>query len=74
MRLVERMAVVVEPAVRLKILEDDADNRLLEVVEESGADFIVTGDATLLELRRWRTAAIVRPKDFLGVLTQAAGR
>ncbi len=68
-RLLERVALVVEPAVRLRILADDADNRLLEAAEESGADFIVTGDAALLVLRRWKTAAIVRPKGFLAALT-----
>lgn len=68
-RLLERVALVVEPAVRLRILTDDADNRLREAAEESGADFIVTGDAALLVLRRWKTAAIVRPKDFLAALT-----
>ncbi len=68
-RLLERVALVVEPAVRLRILADDADDRLLEAAEEGGADFIVTGDAALLVLRRWKTAAIVRPKDFLAALT-----
>lgn len=68
-RLLERVALVVEPAVRLRILADDADNRLLEAAEESGADFIVTGGAALLVLRRWKTAAIARPKDFLAALT-----
>ncbi len=68
-RLLERVALVVEPAVRLRILADGADNRLLEAAEEGGADFIVTGDAALLVLRRWKTAAIMRPKDFLAALT-----
>lgn len=67
-RLVQRVAVIVEPGVRVDILRDEEDNRLLEVADETGADFVVSGDAALLELRRWHATGVVTPRDFLAAL------
>jgi len=67
-RLLERVALVVEPSAQLNVLEDDPDNRLLEVADESGADFVVSGDAAVLKLGQWRDTAIVTPRDFLAAL------
>jgi uncharacterized protein len=69
-RLLERVALVVEPSAQLNVLEDDPDNRLLEVADESGADFVVSGDAAVLKLRQWRATAIVTPREFLAALRQ----
>jgi putative PIN family toxin of toxin-antitoxin system len=69
-RLLERVALVVEPSAQLNVLEDDPDNRLLEVADESGADFVVSGDAAVLKLARWHATAIVTPREFLAALRQ----
>ncbi len=69
-RLLERVALVVEPSAQLKVLEDDPDNRLLEVADESGADFVVSGDAAVLKLGHWHATAIVTPREFLAALRQ----
>jgi len=69
-RLLERVALVVEPSAQLNVLEDDPDNRLLEVADESGADFIVSGDAAVLKLGKWHATAIVTPREFLAALRQ----
>jgi len=67
-RLLERVALVVEPSAQLNVLEDDPDNRLLEVADEAGADFVVSGDAAVLELGHWHATAIVTPREFLAAL------
>ena len=41
---------VVRPRRKLKVLKDDADNRILECALAGRADLIVTGDRAMLEL------------------------
>ena len=69
-RLLERVALVVEPSAQLNVLEDDPDNRLLEVADEAGADFVVSGDAAVLKMGHWHATAIVTPRGFLAALRQ----
>jgi putative PIN family toxin of toxin-antitoxin system len=46
------------------LCRDAKDNFLLDLIEESKADYVVTGDADLLEIREFLTAKIITPKDF----------
>jgi putative PIN family toxin of toxin-antitoxin system len=62
---VGRHADLVKPGTRLRVLEDDADNRILECAVEGHADRIVSGDRHLLSLREFRGIRIVRAADFL---------
>lgn len=63
--LVAEIAVLVEPRRRLRVLDDDADNRVLEAAVEATADFIVTGDRGLLALERHEATEIVSPRSFI---------
>ena len=47
------------------ILEDEADNRILECALAAGADAIVTGDHHLLQLRHLRGVRITSPREYL---------
>ena len=47
------------------ILEDEADNRILECALAAGADAIVTGDHHLLQLRHFRGVRITSPREYL---------
>jgi putative PIN family toxin of toxin-antitoxin system len=43
--MIREIAVVVEPKTKLKvIMDDEADNRILECAVHVQADFLVTGD------------------------------
>jgi putative PIN family toxin of toxin-antitoxin system len=69
-RVLRRRAVWVEPQNVIDLLTSDPDdNRVLEAAVEGGADYIVTGDRGLLELRVHKETRIVTPRDFLGILT-----
>ncbi len=46
------------------LCRDPKDNFLLDLVEESNADYLVTGDIDLLELKSFRTAKIIKPQAF----------
>ena len=64
-RHIARIAKVVKPEARLKILADDPDNRVLECARHAGAEFIVTGDRHLLKLASFEGIKIVSIADFL---------
>lgn len=65
LRLIARTATIVKPSIRIMVLEDLPDNRILECAVEATADLIVTGDQHLLRLRTYQDVAIVRVADFL---------
>lgn len=56
---------VVAPRRRLKVLQDEPDNRILECALSGKADIIVTGDRAMLNLGSYRGIRIVSLKDFL---------
>jgi putative PIN family toxin of toxin-antitoxin system len=65
LKLIGRAATVVTPSVKIMVLEDIPDNRILECALEAGADLIVTGDRHLLRLKKFQDVAIVRVADFV---------
>ncbi len=50
-----------------KITDDPADNRILECAVEAKADYIVSGDNHLLELKDYRSIKIVTPQELLEI-------
>ena len=69
MNLIEASSVVVLPARRLAIIDDESDNRVLEAAVEGAADYIVSGDGDQLELGSFQGIPIVTPAAFLGGAT-----
>jgi putative PIN family toxin of toxin-antitoxin system len=59
---------LIEPSIRLHIIEDDPDNRILECAVEGDADFIGSGDSHLLSLKKHDNIRIVNSKQLLGLL------
>ncbi len=68
--VVGRHADLVKPGMRLRVLEDDADNRVLECAVEGRAEWIISGDHHLLSLKEYRGVQIVRVSDFLSSLAE----
>jgi putative PIN family toxin of toxin-antitoxin system len=52
--IIGRHADLVKPGQNLAVLEDDADNRVLECAIDGRADFIISGNHHLLDLREFR--------------------
>lgn len=65
---ISRVAVVVRTTSRLRVIEDDPDNRILECAVHAHADFVVTGDRHLLVLGNYKGVQLIRLTDFLGLL------
>jgi hypothetical protein len=60
---------------RLDIVRDDpADNRYLECAVEGTADYLVSGDQDLLDLREHGGVPIVTPRTFRDVLRTSRRR
>jgi len=64
-RHIAKIAEVVKPEVKLNILADEPDNRILECARHAGAECIVTGDRHLLRLASFEGIKIVSISDFL---------
>jgi putative PIN family toxin of toxin-antitoxin system len=62
--------VEINPKIKIQICRDLNDNFLLELAQESEADFIVTRDKYLLELSSQvlNHTKIIKPEDFLPFL------
>lgn len=62
----------IRPTVRLSVLEDDPDNRVLECAVEGKADLPVSGDRHLQRLEAHTGIQVVRPAAFLRWLESEA--
>lgn len=65
LRQISHTAVVTKPTSKLRVVDDEPDNRILECALDARADLVVTGDRHLLKLRRFEAIPIVRLADFL---------
>ncbi|MFH1823833.1 MAG: putative toxin-antitoxin system toxin component, PIN family [Candidatus Firestonebacteria bacterium] len=63
--LIQRNAIIVTPKFVLKIIHDEPDNRILECAEEFKADYIVSGDKHILDLKKYKKIKILNPSNFL---------
>ena len=63
---VTELAVVVAPKRRLRVVQDDPDNRILECAVAGRAEVIVTGDKALLALKLYEKIRILTLREYLG--------
>ena len=59
------LAEVVTPRRRLKVLDDEPDNRILECAVTGGADAVVTGDKAILALKNFRKVKMLSLRAYL---------
>tara|TARA_Y100000310_G_scaffold297633_1_gene330799 strand:- start:173 stop:592 length:420 start_codon:yes stop_codon:yes gene_type:complete len=66
MNLLKKQAFLVNGGLKLDVVKDDPDdNMILECAVESKADFIVSGDKHLLNLREYEGISILNAGEFL---------
>ena len=63
---VSELAMLVAPKRRLRVVQDDPDNRILECAIAGRAEAIVTGDKVLLALKNFRNIPVVTLRSYLG--------
>ncbi|MCL6092801.1 MAG: putative toxin-antitoxin system toxin component, PIN family [Actinomycetota bacterium] len=64
-------ADVVKPTKQVSVIppdRDDSDNRILECAVKVRADYIVSGDSHLLDLKEYEGIKIIPPAQFLKLL------
>lgn len=60
---------IVEPTTKVDVVKaDENDNKIIECAIDGKADFIVTGDHHLLELKSYKSIKIITPAEFLELL------
>lgn len=67
-RQIARVAEVVRPSDTIRVIRDEADNRVLECAVHGDADVIVSGDKHLLDLGEYADVRILRAAAFLDEL------
>lgn len=72
--IIAASSVVVEPDRVLAVVNDESDNRVLEAADAASADYIVSGDADLLDLGSFDGIPIVTAAQFVtAVLNRGSG-
>ncbi len=59
------LAKVVRPRGRIDVLQDEADNRILECARTGKAEVIVTGDKAMLEFGGYRNIKVLSLREYL---------
>ena len=52
------------PTIRINMLEDEDDNILLELADESKANFLITGNANDFVISKYKETLIISPVDY----------
>jgi putative PIN family toxin of toxin-antitoxin system len=60
----------VTPKRRLKVISHEPDNRILECAVAGKADFIISGDHHLTDLKDYQGVKIVNPTNFLDLIAK----
>ena len=64
--LIMDYATIVQSDLRLFVVKNDPDdNKIVECAVSCGADYIVTGDRHLLDIKEYKGIKIVTAKQFL---------
>jgi putative PIN family toxin of toxin-antitoxin system len=62
---ISTVATIVNPRRKLRVVQDEPDNRMLECALTGRAEAIVTGDRALLALREFRGVRLLSLRDYL---------
>lgn len=68
-RRINNFSEMVRPKERLEVIADASDHRILECAVEGQADFIISGDHHLTDLKTFEGIKIVTPAAFLELVT-----
>jgi putative PIN family toxin of toxin-antitoxin system len=61
---IEEKATMYIPSIKLDLISDEDDNMILELADESSADFIITGNTTDFTFPMYKNTRIVTPKEY----------
>lgn len=68
-RFIKENFTLINPTKRLNEVKDDpTDNKIIECAVAADADYIVSGDNHLLDLRKYKGIKILKPSDFFRII------
>ena len=68
-KLIRKSSELIHPTVRInKIREDPSDDKFLECAISGKADYVISGDDHLLNLRKYQSVKIVNCAEFLRII------
>ena len=67
-RTIGYSAELVKPFGKIDVLSNGADNRILECAVEGKADYVVSGDRHLLELKKFKGIQILSAAELIKIL------
>jgi len=63
--LIVQNSQIVTVSTKLNICRDPKDNKFLELAQTVSADYLITGDKDLLDLRQFEATKILKPSEFI---------
>lgn len=63
--ILQELGKLVTPDRRIRVFEDDPDNRILECALAGRADLIVTGDKEMLRMKEYMGVKIISLRNYL---------
>jgi putative PIN family toxin of toxin-antitoxin system len=60
----EKIATFYDPKNRLNIIKDKSDNKLLELADESNANFLITGNSVDFTMTKYKETQVLSPRIF----------
>jgi putative PIN family toxin of toxin-antitoxin system len=65
-----KISTIVEPQTKLNLVKkDSSDNRIVECAYCAKANFVISGDKHLLELKKYRNINFITPSQFLNLVS-----
>jgi putative PIN family toxin of toxin-antitoxin system len=64
LKYIKEYSETFSPTIRINILEDKDDNMLLELADESKANFLITGNVNDFLIPKYKETLIVSPVDY----------
>ncbi|RPH31423.1 MAG: putative toxin-antitoxin system toxin component, PIN family [Bacteroidales bacterium] len=61
---IEKRAIKYYPTIRLEVISDLDDNKLLELAETCNANFLITGNSNDFTISEYKGTKILSPKDY----------
>ena len=61
---------IVEPTSKFDVVRDKSDNKVIECAFDGKANYVVTGDPDLLDLKEFKSTKIITAKEFLEKIKQ----
>jgi uncharacterized protein len=68
--LIIKNSIIVDSKIKLNITKHEEDNKFIEIAISGNADYIISQDKHLLEIKEYKEIKIITPEEFLKILNK----